>query len=109
VDAAADDKQRPCPRQLEVASVQSALDEEWIRGNSEIAPEKLHAIGVIAFAWNQCEKWLFHLFADLSGLSTEDAWRKAHDWDDGKICARIKLLLPQHTFHQRVSRCLRMR
>jgi hypothetical protein len=74
-------------------------DDDWVRRNSEIDPLKLHAIGVIAFAWNQCEQWLFHLYADLAGKEVEEAWTHAKSWDGKRMRDEIRALLPTLSLH----------
>jgi hypothetical protein len=46
----------------------------WIKENSPLSPDKLHAIGVIAFRWNQCEFGLLHLLSDIVGLPHVELW-----------------------------------
>ncbi|MER9683497.1 hypothetical protein NKJ23_30075 [Mesorhizobium sp. M0184] len=71
----------------------------WIAENSPLSPERLHAIGLITFRWNQCEFWLFLLFCKVSGIDQKDAWALVYDLGDIAICSRIKALLANRVFH----------
>jgi hypothetical protein len=74
-------------------------DDPWIKSNSEIQAEKLHAIGVVSFQWSHCEFWLFYLFCEVSKLPEEIAWSLIYDLGDVSICIRIKTLLPARNLH----------
>jgi hypothetical protein len=45
----------------------------WVRANSELPPEVLHALGVISFRWNSCEFGLKMLFAESTGISVPNS------------------------------------
>ena len=64
----------------------------WIRTNSDLAPQKLHALGVIIFRWNLSENKLFVLFADLLRCPIEEAHVLAHELGDVALMTRIKVL-----------------
>jgi hypothetical protein len=64
----------------------------WIRTNSEIEPQKLHALGVITFRWNLSENKLFDIFGSLLKCSIDDAHALAHDLGDIALIRRIKAL-----------------
>jgi hypothetical protein len=71
----------------------------WISSNSEIAPERLHAIGVVSFQWNHCEFWLFQLFCGIAELSDKKAWALVYDLGDVAISTRINVLMQTRGFH----------
>jgi hypothetical protein len=71
----------------------------WISSNSEIAPERLHAIGVVSFQWNHCEFWLFQLFCGIADLSDQKAWALVYDLGDNAISTRITVLMQTRGFH----------
>jgi hypothetical protein len=71
----------------------------WISSNSEIDPERIHAIGVITYQWNHCEFWLFHLFCGIADLAKEKAWALVWDLGDVSIATRISVLMQSRGFH----------
>jgi hypothetical protein len=62
----------------------------WIKEHSLLSPDKLHAIGVIAFRWNRCEFGLLHLLSEMVGLPHHELWALVHDLGDVSICARVR-------------------
>ncbi len=62
----------------------------WIADNCPLPAEKLHAIGVIAFRWNNCEFWLLLLLCAVSKIPRREVWAMAHDLGDMAICSRIE-------------------
>jgi hypothetical protein len=62
----------------------------WIGSNSEIQPERLHAIGVVSYQWNHCEFWLFQLFCGVAELTERKAWALVYDLGDIAIATRKK-------------------
>jgi hypothetical protein len=73
------------------SSPESGLsDDSWIISNSPLPADKLHAIGVIAFRWNQCEFALLILLADIAELPRRDVWAMVHDLGDISICERVR-------------------
>src|SRR4051812_24749014 len=80
--------------------MRSLSDDPWIQSNSPLSPDKLHAIGVIAFRWNQCEYALLTLFADVVGLPGRDVWALAHDLGDISICERIRTLTDFRAYNE---------
>jgi len=62
----------------------------WVQLNSPLAPDKLHAIGVIAFRWNKCEFGLLVLLADIVGMPRNEVWAMVHDLRDNAICQRVR-------------------
>jgi hypothetical protein len=75
----------------------------WISSNSEIQAEKLHAIGVVSFQWNQCELWLFYLLCGIAELPEEKVWTLVYDLGDVAICTRLKTLLATRGLHSDAS------
>jgi hypothetical protein len=71
----------------------------WISSNSEIQPERLHAIGVVSFQWNHCEFWLFQLFCGIAELPKAKAWALVWDLGDIAISTRISVLMQSRGFH----------
>jgi hypothetical protein len=65
----------------------------WVAENLPISAERLHAVGVIAFRWNECEFWLFFLFAEVSWLPQDEAWIHFYDLGDISVCTRIESIL----------------
>jgi hypothetical protein len=87
---------------LDVAMTDLTAD-TWISANSEIDAERLHAIGVVSFQWNQCEFWLFHLFCGVSELPQQTAWTLIYDLGDVAISTRISVLMQFRGFHPTAS------
>lgn len=67
--------------------------DEWMRDFSkQLGIKRLHALGCVSQQWNEAERWLFELFCDVSGLSTEDAWLLTYDLSSIALCSRIRIL-----------------
>ena len=69
------------------------LDDPWIKANSPLSPERLHAIGLISLRWNECEFWHFQLFRTISKLPQQEAWALVFDLGDESISIRIKTFM----------------
>jgi hypothetical protein len=70
----------------------SLFNDAWIKTNSEIEPQRLHALGVISFRWNTCEQLLFALFTILLDLPKREAQILAHGLGSLDLINRIKVL-----------------
>jgi hypothetical protein len=68
------------------------LSDEWIATHTYLAPEKLHALGVITVLWNACETHLLVLFMMVAQLQPHTAWIIAHDLGDASLSERIREL-----------------
>jgi hypothetical protein len=68
-------------------------DDPWIKNNSIISPEKLHAVGMTAVYWNHCERLLLMIFARLLNLTYRVGWIVGHDIGDISLCEKIKEFL----------------
>jgi hypothetical protein len=77
----------------------SLTSDAWISSNSEIQPERLHAIGVVSFQRNHCEFWLFQLFCGVAELTQQKAWALVYDLGDVAISTRISVLMQTRGFH----------
>jgi hypothetical protein len=75
-------------------------DDPWIAANSPLSPERLHAIGLITFRWNECEFWQFQLFRCVSELAQSEAWAFVFDLGDEAISVRIKTLMTIREYHK---------
>lgn len=72
----------------------------WISSNSPLSPERLHAIGLITFRWNECEFWHFQLFRCVSELPQSEAWALVFDIGDESISVRVKTLMEMRGYHK---------
>lgn len=70
----------------------SLSHDAWIKANSEIEPQRLHALGVISFRWNMSEQLLFWLFSELLNLPNREALILGHKLGPIDLSVRIKLL-----------------
>jgi hypothetical protein len=66
--------------------------DKWIRTNSEIDAQKLHALGVVTFRWNVCENKLLSLFWTLLDLPPEETQVILHDLSMVEVMRRVKAL-----------------
>ncbi len=48
-------------------------EDAWIKANSELDPDVLHALGVIGFRWNSCEFGLKMLFSLATNINHQNA------------------------------------
>jgi hypothetical protein len=67
--------------------------DEWLVRKSPLHPAKLHALGVVTFAWNTCELHLFFLFCVVTNLDTAMGRIIAHDMGDVAIVDRIREII----------------
>src|SRR4051812_31489294 len=67
--------------------------DKWIALHSAIEPARLHAIGVIAYFMNECERSQFYLFCDVIKLPEEEAWPLVFDLGDESVSIRIRTLM----------------
>jgi hypothetical protein len=72
---------------------------QWMADNSPIAAEKLHALGLVTFNWNRCEKSTFWLFSTIIGLPEELCWALTHEMGDITTCETIGALMKLKNFH----------
>jgi hypothetical protein len=68
-------------------------DDPWIKSHSDIEPERLHAIGVVTYAWNSCQALLFIFFATLTGLPGRVTRAIIHEMSDAALIARLRDIL----------------
>jgi hypothetical protein len=80
-------------------AMSNLTDDPWVVSNSPLPADKLHAIGTIAFRWNECEFWLFLLLCAVSKLPRSDAWAMAHDLGDVAICTRVQVFATFRGYH----------
>jgi hypothetical protein len=66
--------------------------DNWIRINSEIEAQRLHALGVVTFRWNVCENKLFALFWTPLDLPNEEAQVISHDMNLTDVTTRVRAL-----------------
>lgn len=71
----------------------------WVKDNCPLPAEKLHAIGVIAFRWNNCEFWLLLLLCGVSKLPRRDVWAMVHDLGDVAMCTRVRTFALFRGYH----------
>jgi hypothetical protein len=71
---------------------QSLSRDAWIITNSDIEPQKLHALGVITLRWNLSEQKLLSLFSSILNCPAEEAHALAHELGDLALISRIKIL-----------------
>lgn len=71
---------------------QSLATDPWIKANSEIEAQRLHALGVIVFRWNLSEQKLFHLFWALLDRPEFEVVALAHEVNDIGLAVRIRAL-----------------
>jgi hypothetical protein len=60
-------------------------DDPWVRENSPLSPEKLHALGVITVTWNACQYHLFTILHVVLGGHESEARASSHDMGDISI------------------------
>jgi len=70
----------------------SLATDPWIKANSEIEAQRLHALGVITFRWNLSEDKLFGLFATLLDCPESEYMALGHELNDIDFIIRIKAL-----------------
>lgn len=68
-------------------------DDPWIAANSPIAPEKLHALGVVNFRWQSAEFGLRALLILASGMRTDTAWAIIHNMGDIALSTAIEQIV----------------
>jgi hypothetical protein len=61
----------------------------WINDNSQIAAEKLHALGVIAYRWNTAEIALKSLLIGIAKVDFPKLWTIIHETGDVAITTAI--------------------
>jgi hypothetical protein len=71
---------------------QSLAGDPWIKANSEIEPQRLHALGVIAFRWNLSEQKLLQLFAALLDCPEVEYIALAHELNDSALMVRVRAI-----------------
>jgi len=76
-----------------------APDDAWIEANSPIEANKLHALGVINYHWNRCERALFWVFACIIDLPPEECWALSYDLGDLAIYERISAFMTLKKVH----------
>jgi hypothetical protein len=64
----------------------------WIKANSEIDPQRLHALGVISFRWNMSEQLLFGLFAELLHCPEREVFILGHGLSHIALMNRVRVL-----------------
>jgi hypothetical protein len=64
----------------------------WIMANSEIDPQRLHALGAISFRWNMSEQILFGLFWQLLNCPEREARILGHELGPIALMTRIRVL-----------------
>jgi hypothetical protein len=75
-----------------IKEFQSLATDPWIKANSEIEAQRLHALGVIVFRWNLSEQKLFHLFWALLDRPESEVVALAHEVNDIGLAVRIRAL-----------------
>jgi hypothetical protein len=82
------------------------LDDAWITLNSEIAPEKLHALGVVTYRWNACEVALKSLLVGLTGAEFFNIWAIIHEMGDVAISSAAREILLWSKFPEPVVKAV---
>jgi hypothetical protein len=75
-----------------IKEFRSLATDPWIKANSEIEAQRLHALGVIVFRWNLSEQKLFHLFWALLDRPESEVVALGHEVNDIGLAARIRAL-----------------
>jgi hypothetical protein len=68
---------------------ESFRDDTWIAANSQMAPEKLHALGVIAYRWNTAEFVFKGLLVIVADVEFFKLWTIIHEMGDIAISAAM--------------------
>lgn len=68
-------------------------DDPWISKSSQIAPENLHALGVINYRWNIADFSLKAILAQLSSVNFGLMWAIIHEMGDLAIVSAITEIL----------------
>lgn len=79
------------------------MDDPWIKEHSPIAPEKLHALGVVNFRWNAADIGLKTLHVVLTGKRWSDAWPDVHNESSITLCKEITAAVLSDQYDQRVK------
>jgi hypothetical protein len=72
---------------------QSLATDAWIKANSELEAQKLHALGVIIFRWNLTNAKLLGIFADLLNCEPSEYLALAHELNEQELVIRIRALV----------------
>ena len=70
----------------------SLARDHWIKANSEIEAQRLHALGVIVFRWNLSEQKLFELFWALLNRPKGEVAALGYEVSDIGLSVRIRAL-----------------
>jgi predicted anti-sigma-YlaC factor YlaD len=70
----------------------SLARDSWIKANSEIEAQRLHALGVVVFRWNLSEQKLLQLFWALLDRPESEVVALAHEVTDVGLAVRIRAL-----------------
>jgi len=81
-------------------------DDPWIAKHSIIDAERLHAIGLIEFSWNHCERNHLRIFCDLLDLDDRKGWIIGYDMGDVSISERISEALQLSKFDEEARRVI---
>jgi hypothetical protein len=91
---------------------ESFEEDPWIAKNSQIAPEKLHALGVVAFRWNLAEFALKSLLIAVSDFEFFKIWAIIHEVGDLAISASILEIIEHKSFstpiHDAIEHALKL-
>jgi hypothetical protein len=68
-------------------------DDPWISSNSQIAPQKLHALGVMNYRWNIADASLKSMLVQLSKADFSTIWAIIHEMGDIAIASAITEIL----------------
>jgi hypothetical protein len=78
-------------------------DDTWIVRNSTVAPEKLHALGVMTFRWNVAEASLKVLLINIAKVDFAVIWAIIHNLGNESISESIAELLKKANLPEPVT------
>lgn len=78
-------------------------DDKWVVENSQIAAEKLHALGVVAFRWNSAEISLRSTLILLLRLNWNVAWSVIHEMGDMALMVSIREIIESNPVPKEVA------
>jgi hypothetical protein len=81
-------------------------DDAWIVRNSIIAPEKLHALGVMTFRWNVAEASLKVLLINIAQVEFAVIWAIIHNLGNESISESITELLKRANLPEPVTKAI---
>jgi hypothetical protein len=80
------------PFRARIGQFRALSRDPWIMANSEIDPQRLHALGVISFRWNMSEQLLFALFGQLLNCPEREVLILGHELGHIALMIRVRVL-----------------